>query len=477
MDRLPYELLSQIFAQVSQEDLVNLPFSVVSRGLSKKDILARFSTIDVWLDQRSLNTLRRVAQHPFFSPSIRGLRFHPDDLASVGPRKFRHGALVEDCEGARCFVCYKADQQSVIYTGDEKASLTSCKDFIQEPDSATKRFLRYKLLYDAQQSMKEQEKDYTLLTKALRRFHSLPAVIIDFHYGFSSRARWRTLLGDAWVHQCEPLHPRRAGSRLFKMLMRALARCNHSPREFGIHNTTTPRLSPRPDIQYLPEIQRLLMAEEDCRLRKNIPGFPPIPKIFANLRKFILCSHGDPTDDTLSDDTPPECSHCWEGWQYRKYGPRFKIDITLGFILNQCEMLEDLEINFASEGHVGGRLDRMPYLSLIRLLNPRDPLRRPPLRNLKVSNFKIREPELVKFLRRYSETLRTIHFKNLFLISGLRETVLRLVQDEMKLSSAIFQGIHQASASYSIDEDYRVIYFRNTLGTSGIENTVQHLRK
>lgn len=189
MDRLPYELLSLILAQLSQEDLVNLPFSITSRGLSEKEISARSSTIDVWLDERSLNTLSRVARHPVFSPGIQRIRFHPDEPASVGPRKFRHYTSGEDCEDPRCVACYKADQHLVIYPGDEDTSLSGCKDFIQEPDSATKRYLRYRTLDDAQESMKEQNKDYILLTKALRRFRSLPAVIIDFHYGFSSQVR------------------------------------------------------------------------------------------------------------------------------------------------------------------------------------------------------------------------------------------------------------------------------------------------
>ena len=352
MDRLPYELLYPILSELSQEDLVNLPFSVTSRGLSEKEISDRFSTVDVWLDEKSLNTLLRVAQHPLFSPSIQRLRFHSDELASVGPLRFRHYDWGQNCEDGPCNLCYKADDHLVKYNGDEDASLQGCKDFVQKPDCATKRYLRYRTLYDAQESMKKQKKDYILLVKALRRFRSLPAIIIDFHYGFSSRARWPILLGNAWVQQCESLRPRVAGIRVFEMLMRALARCNLWPSEFGIDNTATPRLPARPDIQYLPEIQRLLMEEDDNYFTKRRPGFQPLPRIFSNLRKFTLCSLGD----ALKNETPLASRHSWEGWvwmqpwgQFQTNQDGYKIDITLGFILNQCEMLEDLELHFADQ--------------------------------------------------------------------------------------------------------------------------------
>lgn len=181
--------------------------------------------------------------------------------------------------------------------------------------------------------------------------------------------------------------------------MRALSRCNLSPSEFGIDNTATPRLPPRPEeTKYLPEIQRQLVVEEDRYLRKRIPGFQPLPRIFPNLRKFILRSLWGPSDDTLGDEIPPEYSPLWEGWQwwqYRQYQGRHKINRTLGFILDQCEMLEDLEISFVDKAHGRGELTEMPYLPLGSFLNPRDPLRRPPLRNLKISNFRIMERELV----------------------------------------------------------------------------------
>ena len=505
MERLPYELLSLILAQLSQEDLVNLPFWVTSRGLSEKEISARSSTIDVWLDEKSLNTLSRVARHPVFSPSIQRIRLHPDELASVGPRRFRHYTSGEACADPRCIACYpmpyygaisgvvasaiyksaakeltpvlsrawdKADQHPVKYPGDVDTRSSGCKDFIQEPDSATKRYLRYKTLYDAQESMKEQNRDYILLTKALRRFRSLPAVIIDFHYGSSSQARWPVLLRDAWVHHCEPLHNRQAGSRLFQVLMRALSRCNLPPSEFGIDNTATPRLPPRPaKTKYLPEIQRQLVKEHRY-MWKRIPGFQPLPRIFPNLRKFVLRSLWGPSDDHFGDGNPPEYSHLWEWWQWWQYQGRHKINTTLGFILDQCEMLEDLEISFVDKSHSRGDLTEMPYLPLSSFLNPGDPLRRPPLRNLKISNFRIRERELVNFLLRYSKTMRTIHFENLLLTSGSRETIFWLVEDEMELNSAIFHGVYQTSRLYAIDEDYRLIEYRDTRKIRKLENTV-----
>ena len=101
----------------------------------------------------------------------------------------------------------------------------------------------------------------------------------------------------------------------------------------------------------------------------------------------------------------------------------------------------------------------MPYMPLIPLFNRMDPLRRPPLRNLKISNFKIKEGELVKFLRRFLATLRTVHFSNLLLTTGSRQNVFRMIENEMNLTSAIFHGFHQWSDSRDIDEDYDLYQF------------------
>lgn len=117
---------------------------------------------------------------------------------------------------------------------------------------------------------------------------------------------------------------------------------------------------------------------------------------------------------------------------------RNHLNSTLNYILSECEMLEDLEISYVDHCRLEKELRDMPHLPLPSLLNRQR--QRPPLRNLKVSNCKTTESELVNFLLRYSETLKTLHFKDLYLTHGSRGSVFEQLEGEMSLTSACFDG-------------------------------------
>ena len=89
MDKLPYELLSVIFALLSKEDVINLPTTITFKGLTDREASSMFHTIDVYLDQRSLRSFIRAGQHPFIYTRVMRLQFHGDYLARLGARKFQ----------------------------------------------------------------------------------------------------------------------------------------------------------------------------------------------------------------------------------------------------------------------------------------------------------------------------------------------------------------------------------------------------
>lgn len=430
---LPSELLSIIFAQLSQEDLINLPVCVISKGLSDQEILSNFSTINVWLDEKSLIALKRAAQHPLFSHHIQRLCFHTDELARIGPRNFHKGG------------CYPGEEYSESDETEQhlKVESSDCTEFIQEPEEGVKKYLRYKTLYHAQTVLKEQKKDYVLLIKALRRFRSQPSIFIDHHFGSSSQTRFPLLLGDAWVQKCERSYHRRAGSHLHDILVRSLARCKLSLSEFGFENTISPGNKTPQRLQYLPKTIHIGLPDHSDRRNETAR----LPQTFRHLRKFSIRSNGD----SLKAYRRRCPGQTWGS--RRKVISRYHLDPTLKFIIPQFERLEELELSFISEAISGGWLENMPQLPLLGLLNHRDASRRPPLRRLTFSNFRIRGDELVKFLLRYSGTLRTIHFTNLLITQGSRATVLEVLRNEMNLTSAIFDGFHLSSLS-RFDKDY-----------------------
>ena len=143
MDKLPYELLCMIFADLSQEDTINLPIQMTSRALSDKVFLSDYSIIDVWLDERSLRTLARAAIHPLLRYNIHGLRFHTDELARVSFLEFkchytrRKGrpelSRLDDCELDR----YHEEEEKTLNERSLDISQT---------------FQRYESYYNAQES-------------------------------------------------------------------------------------------------------------------------------------------------------------------------------------------------------------------------------------------------------------------------------------------------------------------------------------
>ena len=239
--------------------------------------------------------------------------------------------------------------------------------------------------------------------------------------GFSSQTRLRYLLGDAWFPACEDPNPRQDSSHVLDLLLQASKFCKVMPLDLIVENTASPGFTPKnPTIQYLPALS---LAVRNYRYYAS--------DRFRFLRRFCLRS---------------SC----ESMQWRsmldEFGERQVRETARGaeagllFFLRRCEVLQDLEISFVDERLLEERLVDMPYLPILGIFDVLQ--RRPPLRNLKLSNCKMSEPDIVKFLVTFSETLRMIHFTNLYLTSGSRHTVFEQLGGEMDLTSAIFDGFY-----------------------------------
>ena len=441
MERLPYELLSVIFAHLSQEDIINLPFSVAGKGLSDKDLLSKFRTIDVWLDERSLETFNRAGTHPLLSDRIQSVCFHTDELAIISSLGFKHHHVSHNDlgdYGPQNFLHSETDQIE-IPAGREMVVWRTGESVETQWDD---KYRRYRALYEAQKNMRLQKKDLILLVKALRRLGRQPSIIVDDHYGFPSQSRFPRLLGDAWIEKCDRTHThRRAGPQAFETILKSLVYCKLSLADFEIANTAPPGLTYQSGpLRYVPALHRIV-GWRRCYRRDELIS-PISSAFFKNLRKFCLRSFF-----TLGREHNRE----FEGSPYISRQPNgyestsANLQMSLKFVLSRCEMLEDLDIGFVNEAHLEHGLLGMPYLPLLNIFSDRWRRGAPlsPLRNLTLSNCQISQAELAGFLLRYSETLRTIHFTNLYITNGSRVNLFKILGGEMSLASAVFDGLHQ----------------------------------
>lgn len=273
MEKIPYELLSCIFADLTQEDIINLPTLITRKGLTEKELSFKFGIIEVWMDEQSLRTLGRAVQHPLFGNRIQSLRFHSDQLDRINFREF-------------CVHYYRR-----FRVVDEYALRKMIKGYCY-----------YSKLYEAQQHFKAQHKDSALLIKALRNLRCHPSIIIDNHYGYCSQSRYPAMLGNFWYRNCGRPHDSRARSYVSDLLIQSFRECNLAVSELGIENTapmdlhtlSTPlkhgsltkgcndnrRLRGRGTLQYTPKISLL-------------GRYSLLPGIFRQLRKFYLRSEYD----------------------------------------------------------------------------------------------------------------------------------------------------------------------------------------
>ncbi|KAL8629626.1 hypothetical protein Q9189_004644, partial [Teloschistes chrysophthalmus] len=413
MERLPFELLSLILADLSREDIINLPYSIACKGLSERQLSTIFNSIDVWLDEKSLRTMIRATKHSLVLRQIKSLRFHGDELSRVSSRKFQ-GYFTNDYN----VDAYGLDQATrhIALAGPPSPSreVVICRS-----GDAVEKYRRYKELYQAQENMRAQNKTMALLAKGLLRLHNPPSLVIDHRYGFSSHTRLNALLGDAWLPACEerPLNQNR--SYLFELLVTISKRFRTAPHELIIENTTSPVFNlPNRVLRYIPGV------DLSTRVLYRRPGF-------WKLRKFCLRGSSDSTFNVTG--------------RHKSWNTECRT-LLQAFFLQTCKNLEHLEISLIDKAQLEKGREGMAHLPLLGVLDIRR--NRPPLRTLILENCKMIEPDLVRFVLCVSETLKTLRVINLYLTKGSRQTLFEFLGGELTLENATINGLFQQSDHY-----------------------------
>ena len=70
MDRLPNEILVEIFAYLPQSAIINLPFHYTLMGLTEADCKRRFQQLDGLIEKVNLHQMARAAANPYLRPCV-----------------------------------------------------------------------------------------------------------------------------------------------------------------------------------------------------------------------------------------------------------------------------------------------------------------------------------------------------------------------------------------------------------------------
>lgn len=218
MERLPTELLMNIFESLSDKDILNLPSNIISHTLTDAQAQKKLQILDVWLEKSSLERLNRIGRHPNLAKHVKELRFHNIRLDDISREAYlksfwitNHGKMHRDKLENLSFSNYR----ELAFEGNR--SVEEC-------------FTRYRKQLEDQKRMEEQQEDVLLLETGFSHLLNLEKVSIDNSHNF----RLLNVLGDAWCRDVEQKSFRDCGSHLLNLLFRVMSKSTSSTASFEI---------------------------------------------------------------------------------------------------------------------------------------------------------------------------------------------------------------------------------------------------
>lgn len=223
MDRLPYELLSSIFKLLSRDDVVNLPYSISRKGLSGTDVASGFRTFhDVWINEKSLQSLLRASKHPLIGPAIEELVFVFDRFAEISNKKFKASHQDDHyiaMEGRNCSKHWRRDtfHSPPCVDKDDTFAASCCTEKELE-----RKWTHYRKLYLSRQHLADSGGDARILTAAMKCLPTVSSILLDNYYN-DLNSKPEALSGDAWCFHCghDPVDD--SGVHLMKVILNSLA--------------------------------------------------------------------------------------------------------------------------------------------------------------------------------------------------------------------------------------------------------------
>lgn len=203
MEKLPPELVAEIFSHLSNNDILNLPTHLVASGLTEAAAHARFGgDYTLWLRISSLSRLLRLSRHPMIAKQVTMLCFTNERLVDIGAQQYAdlywdfNGGFMNDCRGP------------------------PIQDLDPHPASVAP-FLKYRFHFEAQTKVEEQEEDVRILQLAVEAMPNVKSVIIDNLYWIDRRGI-DEVLGNAFCCGIIEDPDDTSGAHLVEVLLKVL---------------------------------------------------------------------------------------------------------------------------------------------------------------------------------------------------------------------------------------------------------------
>ena len=448
MDRLPSELLQIIFEYSSDEDLINLPYSISCKGLTKGELIRRFAIYrGVWIEEQSLKLLIRASNHPLIGHTIQELQFDLDRIPYICRCEFRDRHW-SNCPGRSCQRPARRGHQLAWHTAKDRRALCSpeaaytslgppshrrderCTECVlldrkwasyRRDQRCTecvllgRKWARYRSLYQSQCRLAEKEGDIDIMTLAFKVLASLKAITI------ANEHKARKLLGDTWCEELDHNRTKDSGAHLMKVILKALARSGLKLQQFRQGVSTGPDGVELTDVSQV--LSRTVCQDIFCHLKvlklrsihysaEEISKYRQWRELDEDVFGFYSRNyeHCDVGNLSLEPQNEEDNAHSESGCSDLTL-TRHGTTRALAVILASCPSIEDLQLGIA-----GAWSDAAPHIPLLKMLGQNNQLAS--LRRLDLACCRMEEDQLSGALLRCAPTLEMLSLYGIVLDSG-----------------------------------------------------------
>ncbi|KAM0797540.1 hypothetical protein BDR22DRAFT_975233 [Usnea florida] len=383
IESLPTELLTNVFENLSNDDILNMPPNWISSGLTESQAQALLRTMYISLEKSCLTRLEGIVCHPKLARHIHKFILHDERVKDITAWKYLHSLWSTQNGAMGSFANY----------------IKVAREQISGDSSVTVKFGKYRMLLKEQQMVEERQDDVRILSKAFDLLPNLKAVSMDNSNGH----RVKKPLGDAWCNNLRQTCIAKCDSYLLEVLFRAMSNSVRKVPSFRImHNCGR-----RP-------------------YRSNFINFPGLvtklpPNTIASaaqgLRSLSLRSIYYGLDQVDYHNAAREMGDSYSGLRTLHKGEGYDSTKGLAEMLSSASLLEDLTLTCLDICKLRHNMSHLPYLSLnlnsMRGLNDLQHLQK-----LELGHFKTRQDQFVRFLLTVAGTLTTIQLNDIVLDHG-----------------------------------------------------------
>ncbi len=417
MDKIPSELLANIFDYLSDDDILNLPSNIIKITLTVAKAQKLLHTMDIWLEKGSIERVAKISRHPILSGHVRELIFHNERLDDITPEEYLNSYWFTHHDKQRT-----RPPKNLAFDNYRKLA------FKQAPgkSSLAANFGKYRTKLEDQKRFEEKQDDVRLLSIAFGYLPNLDGIWIDN----SGTTRLVHALGDAWCHDVEQGPFGNSGSYLTEVLFKAMSNSDRKIPSFQVMHDT------QLEQWYSNSLSTINFPKVLIKLPPNT-----LSSAVESLRALKLSSirYGNKEVQFHDAARATSCGYYW-GIKIREGDDeRFGTTKAITEMLSSATLLEELTLHFHADYTKPRYLPLTPYVPLhsMRGSNNLQYLKR-----LRLSTFKTREDQLVRFQLKVAGTVTHLDLDGILLDHGSWLSAFRKLRGRFQQLETLRVGDH-----------------------------------